>query len=100
MPAGLPVSIGNDADLAVLAEHLRGNARDCDDVIYLMGRIGVGAGIIVNGRPLRGHDGLAGEVGHNVVDASGPPATAASAAAWRPTSARRRCWSWPGASNR
>jgi predicted NBD/HSP70 family sugar kinase len=38
-----------------------------------MGRIGVGAGIIVNGHPLHGHDGLAGEVGHNVVDASGPP---------------------------
>jgi predicted NBD/HSP70 family sugar kinase len=71
-PDGLQVSIGNDADLAVLAEHLRGNARDCDDVVYLMGRIGVGAGIIVNGSPLRGHDGFAGEVGHNVVDSSGP----------------------------
>ncbi|MCU1658938.1 MAG: Sugar kinase of the family, may containing an N-terminal domain [Pseudonocardiales bacterium] len=72
VPPELPVYVGNDADLAVLAEHLRGNARDCDDVVYLMGRIGVGAGIIVNGRPLRGHDGHAGEVGHNVVDASGP----------------------------
>jgi predicted NBD/HSP70 family sugar kinase len=71
-PRGLPVTIGNDADLAVLAEHLRGNARDCTDVIYLMGRIGVGAGIIVDGRPLHGHEGHAGEVGHNVVDASGP----------------------------
>jgi predicted NBD/HSP70 family sugar kinase len=56
----------------VLAEHLRGNARDCDDVIYLMARIGVGAGIIANGRPLRGYEGFAGEVGHNVVDPSGP----------------------------
>jgi predicted NBD/HSP70 family sugar kinase len=71
-PPGLPVTIGNDADLAVLAEHLRGNARDCDDVIYIMARIGVGAGIIVGGRPLHGHHGLAGEVGHTVVDASGP----------------------------
>jgi predicted NBD/HSP70 family sugar kinase len=72
-PPDLPVRIGNDADLAVLAEHLRGNARGCDDVIYMMARIGVGAGIIVDGRPLHGHHGLAGEVGHNVVDASGPP---------------------------
>lgn len=68
----LPVSVGNDADLAVLAERLRGNARGCDDVVYLMGRIGVGAGIIVNGSPLRGYDGFAGEVGHTVVDSSGP----------------------------
>jgi predicted NBD/HSP70 family sugar kinase len=72
-PPGLPVMVGNDADLAVVAEHLRGSGRDCDDVVYLIGRIGVGAGIIVNGSPLRGHDGHAGEVGHNVVDVSGPP---------------------------
>jgi predicted NBD/HSP70 family sugar kinase len=72
VPVGLPVSVGNDADLAVLAEHLRGNARDSDNVIYLIGRIGVGAGIVVNGRPLGGYDGYAGEVGHNVVDVSGP----------------------------
>jgi predicted NBD/HSP70 family sugar kinase len=32
----------------------------------------VGAGIIVNGAPLRGYDGHAGEIGHNVVDPSGP----------------------------
>ena len=73
VPAGLPVVVGNDADLAVLAEHRRGSARDCDDVVFLMGRVGVGAGIIVGGEPLRGHDGHAGEIGHNVVDVSGPP---------------------------
>jgi predicted NBD/HSP70 family sugar kinase len=71
-PRGVPVVLGNDADLAVLAEHQRGNARDCDDVVYLMGRIGVGAGIIVNGVPVRGRDGHAGEIGHNVLDPTGP----------------------------
>jgi predicted NBD/HSP70 family sugar kinase len=68
----LPVSVGNDADLAVLAEHSRGVARGCDDVIYLLGRVGVGAGILVDGRPLRGAGGLAGEVGHTVLDPAGP----------------------------
>jgi predicted NBD/HSP70 family sugar kinase len=71
-PTGVPVVVGNDADLAVLAEHQRGNARDCDDVIFLMGRIGVGAGIILNGVPVRGRDGHAGEIGHNVLDPTGP----------------------------
>jgi predicted NBD/HSP70 family sugar kinase len=71
VPSGLPVVIGNDADLAVLAEHQRGNARDCDDVVFLMGRIGVGAGIIINGVPVRGRDGHAGEIGHNVLDPTG-----------------------------
>lgn len=68
----VPVVVGNDADLAVLAEHNRGIARDCADVVYLIGRIGVGAGIIADGAQLRGRDGHAGEIGHNVVDAAGP----------------------------
>jgi predicted NBD/HSP70 family sugar kinase len=72
LPANAPVVIGNDADLAVLAEHERGNARDSDDVVFLIGRIGVGAGIIINGVPVRGRDGHAGEIGHNVLDPSGP----------------------------
>jgi predicted NBD/HSP70 family sugar kinase len=71
-PAGLPVVLGNDADLAVTAERLRGAGRGTDDLVFLMGRVGVGAGIIASGRPLRGYHGHAGEVGHNVVDASGP----------------------------
>jgi predicted NBD/HSP70 family sugar kinase len=69
---GLTIAVGNDADLAVLAEHRRGRARGIDDVVFLLGRVGIGAGIIANGRPLRGHDGYAGEIGHNVVDANGP----------------------------
>ena len=69
---GLPIAIGNDADLAALAEHQRGAARDVDDVVYVMGRIGVGAGILIGGVPLLGHDGHAGEIGHNVLDPTGP----------------------------
>ena len=66
------VSIGNDADLSVLAEHGRGSGRGCTDVVYLIGRMGVGAGLIVNDAPLLGRDGRAGEIGHNVVAESGP----------------------------
>jgi predicted NBD/HSP70 family sugar kinase len=73
LASGTTVSVGNDADLAVLAEHSRGSARGIDDVVFLLGRVGVGAGIIANGRPLRGYDGYAGEIGHNVVDVAGPP---------------------------
>jgi predicted NBD/HSP70 family sugar kinase len=66
------IIIGNDADLAVLAEHRRGGSRSVDDLVFLLGRVGVGAGIIAGGRPLHGRDGHAGEIGHNVVDVSGP----------------------------
>jgi predicted NBD/HSP70 family sugar kinase len=61
---GLPVRAGNDADLGVLAEHSRGAAVGCDDVLYLAGEVGVGGGVIVGGRPLVGAGGYAGEVGH------------------------------------
>ncbi|MEO9139414.1 MAG: ROK family transcriptional regulator [Jatrophihabitans sp.] len=73
LPDGIPVLVANDADLAVLAEYLRGSARGCEDVVYVLGRTGVGAGIIAGGVALRGHDGHAGEIGHDVVDESGPP---------------------------
>lgn len=61
--AGRPV-LGNDADLGALAEHLRGAGVGVEDLIYLSGEVGVGAGVIVGGRPLEGAGGYAGEIGH------------------------------------
>ncbi|MBC7633241.1 ROK family protein [Aeromicrobium sp.] len=60
---GLPV-LGNDADLGALAEHLRGAGIGVEDLVYLSGEVGVGAGVIVGGRPLEGAGGYAGEIGH------------------------------------
>lgn len=68
----IPVVVGNDADLALLAEYRRGSARGCEDAVFLMGRGGVGAGIMTSGIPLAGRDGHAGEIGHNPLDPSGP----------------------------
>ncbi|RLV49325.1 ROK family transcriptional regulator [Nocardioides mangrovicus] len=73
LPAAVPAAVGNDADLAVLAEHARGSARGSADVVYLMVRVGLGAGIIAAGLPLRGHSGSSGEIGHNQLDPAGPP---------------------------
>lgn len=56
--------LGNDADLGALAEHLRGAGVGVEDLIYLSGEVGVGAGVIVGGRPLEGAGGYAGEIGH------------------------------------
>lgn len=65
------VSVRNDADLGVLAEHMRGSARDSSTVLYLAGDIGVGGGVIVDGRPLVGAGGYGGEVGHMRVNPNG-----------------------------
>jgi predicted NBD/HSP70 family sugar kinase len=61
---GLRVRVGNDADLGALAEHRRGVARGVDDVIFVAGAEGVGAGLISGGRPMLGAGGYAGELGH------------------------------------
>jgi predicted NBD/HSP70 family sugar kinase len=66
---GVPVHVGNDANLGAMAEWTFGVGRGADDLIYLMLSDGVGAGLVLNGRPYEGAAGAAGELGHvTVVD--------------------------------
>ena len=67
----LPIELGNDGDLGAMAEHLRGAAVGYDDVIYISGEVGVGGGVILSGRPMRGTGGYGGEVGHMSIDPRG-----------------------------
>lgn len=71
LPAGLPVRVANDGDLGALAEHQRGVARGVDDIVFVEGEVGVGCGVIIDGRPLVGAGGYAGELGHMTVHPSG-----------------------------
>ncbi|MBB2891151.1 ROK family transcriptional regulator [Flexivirga oryzae] len=66
------VVVGNDADLALLAEHRRGVAAGFSNVVLVLGRVGVGGGVIIGGDLLRGSRGYAGEIGHITVQADGP----------------------------
>ncbi|GAA1688353.1 ROK family transcriptional regulator [Microbacterium sediminicola] len=70
----LPVLVANDANAAVLAEYSFGDAGD-DLVLVKVGR-GVGSGIVLAGRPVRGTHFAAGEIGHVVVGTDGGPACA------------------------
>lgn len=69
---GLPTFLGNDANLAGLAECTFGAGRGRSDMIYLTISTGVGSGIIVDGRMLLGADGLGAEAGHTIVNPEGP----------------------------
>lgn len=69
---GLPVRVDNDANLGALGEWTWGAARGCDDVTYLKVATGIGAGLIIGGRPYAGFGGTAGELGHLVIDPGGP----------------------------
>ncbi|MFB7894006.1 ROK family protein [Microbacterium sp. NPDC056044] len=63
---GLATTVGNDATLGAIAEHLFGAAAGFDDVVYLNGGAsGIGGGVIVHGMPLLGAGGYTGEFGQN-----------------------------------
>ncbi|BCY06546.1 ROK family transcriptional regulator [Actinoplanes sp. L3-i22] len=69
---GCPVVVGNNAQLAALAEARRGAARGARDVLYLKAAQYVGAGIVAAGRSYGGAIGYAGEIGHLTVRDMGP----------------------------
>jgi predicted NBD/HSP70 family sugar kinase len=77
-----PISVANDADLGALAEVRRGAARGADQVLFISGEVGVGGGVIVDGRPLTGVAGYAGEVGHIPVNPIGVPCRCGSFGCW------------------
>ncbi|MET0989667.1 MAG: ROK family transcriptional regulator [Glaciihabitans sp.] len=69
---GFHVVAANDARLGTLAESLFGAGRELSDLVYLNGGAsGIGGGAIVNGAPLRGISGYAGEFGHTLVNSEG-----------------------------
>jgi predicted NBD/HSP70 family sugar kinase/biotin operon repressor len=69
---GVPVHLDNDANLGALAEVTLGAGIGARDAMYLMVSGGVGAGLIFGGELYRGAGGTAGELGHVLVDESGP----------------------------
>ncbi|MFK4789820.1 ROK family transcriptional regulator [Microbacterium sp. ZW T5_56] len=66
-----PVFVEKDANLAALAESVRGAARDVAESVFVRASHSTSAGIMINRRIHRGHDGAAGEIGHVQVDPAG-----------------------------
>lgn len=58
-----PIVVENDCKLAALAEQWKGAATDADDIVYLLGGMRTGAGLIIDGVLRRGFGGAAGEIG-------------------------------------
>ncbi len=78
----VPIAVANDADLGVLAEHLRGAAVGVDDVLFVSGEVGVGGGAISGGHLLTGLAGYAGEIGHMPVNPEGALCHCGSIGCW------------------
>ena len=67
----VPVSVDNDANVAAVGEHRFGAGKGFDSLLYITVSTGVGGGWILSDRPWRGAEGMAGEIGHTVVDPTG-----------------------------
>jgi len=77
-----PVAVANEADLGALAELRRGAAVGADDVLFVSGEVGVGGGVVVDGRPMIGAAGYGGEIGHMPVNPDGLPCRCGSIGCW------------------
>lgn len=69
---GARVLLENDANAAALGEKWLGAGRNVDDLCMLTLGTGVGGGIVLGGRIWHGMTGMAGEMGHIVVEPGGP----------------------------
>ena len=79
---GIKVKIGNDANVAALGEVKFGAARNYNSAVMITLGTGVGGGIVIDGKLFGGFNGIAGELGHIVIEYDGKPCSCG----------RRGCW--------
>ena len=61
---GLPVKVGNDANMAALGEMWQGGGKGCHDIVMVTLGTGVGGGVVHDQKIVAGRHGLGGEIGH------------------------------------
>ena len=66
-----PIAISNDANCVALGEVKAGSAKDCENIVLLTFRIGVGGGIISNGKIFAGGHAGGAELGHTMLVRNG-----------------------------
>ena len=78
----VPIAVANEADLGALAETSRGAARGSQHVVYVSGEVGVGGGLIIDGRPYAGVAGYGGEIGHMPLNPEGEACSCGATGCW------------------
>jgi len=91
---GVLVAMENDADAAALAEAAWGAGKNKKHLIYVTVGTGIGAGIVLHGKLYRGADGAHPEIGHHVIDASGPLCMCGFHGCWESLAAGPAMVSW------
>jgi predicted NBD/HSP70 family sugar kinase len=76
------VMLANEADLGALGEYRRGAGVGVGHLIYVAGEVGIGTGIILDGSPMLGSAGFAGEAGHNLINPGGHRCRCGAVGCW------------------
>lgn len=79
---GVSIVIENDADAAALGEATFGSGRGCRRFLYVTISTGIGGGIVLDGRIYRGANGVHPEIGHHMLEASGPACSCGGRGCW------------------
>jgi glucokinase len=79
---GVRIVVDNDATCAGWAERVLGAGQGSGDLLMVTLGTGIGGGLITGRRLVRGANGFAGEIGHMVVDAHGPPCPCGKHGCW------------------
>jgi glucokinase len=91
---GFRVFVENDADAAALGEAAWGAGAGSRSLIYVTISTGIGAGIILDGKLYRGAGGAHPEIGHHVIDSSGPACYCGSHGCWESLAAGPAMEAW------
>jgi glucokinase len=91
---GVKVALENDADAGALAEAAWGAGRDKSRLIYITIGTGIGGGVIFEGKLYRGVGGAHPELGHQVIDLTGPPCSCGFNGCWEALAAGPAMAAW------
>jgi predicted NBD/HSP70 family sugar kinase len=83
-----PIAVDNEGNLAAIAEATPGDPGR-QDILVIFGEVGVGGGIVADGRLLRGRQGYAGEFGHMIVEPQGRRCGCGRVGCWETVSGLR-----------
>ncbi|WP_433940469.1 ROK family protein [Paenibacillus lautus] len=76
------VQVLNDANAAAWGEYVRGAGRGSTNMVYVTLSTGIGSGIVLDGKLFLGSNSFAGELGHHIIDPSGPQCNCGSHGCW------------------
>jgi len=79
---GAPIYVDNEANLAALGEYYFGVAQGHENVLFLSLGVGLGGGIVQDGKLYRGSSGFGGEFGHMTMDPDGLPCNCGNRGCW------------------